>query len=64
MFDYEKHFNQYCANNKLDLELSFNMPEGYKTANGAFDIESKTAFINAELLKEMPDYEKSFLSLS
>lgn len=60
MFDYEKHFNQYRANNKLDLGLSFNMPEGYKTANGTFDIESKTAFINAELLKEMPDYEKAF----
>ena len=60
MFDYEKHFNQYRANNKLDLELSFNMPEGYKTANGTFDIESKTVFINAELLKEMPDYEKAF----
>ena len=60
MFDYEKHFNQYRANNKLDLELSFNMPEEYKTANGTFDIESKTVFINAELLKEMPDYEKAF----
>ena len=29
MFDYEKHFNQYRANNKLDLGLSFNMITSY-----------------------------------
>ncbi len=60
MFDYERHFNQYCDDNQLDLILSFNMPTGYETANGTFDIESKTVFINAEFLKEAPDYEKAF----
>ncbi len=60
MFDCEIYFKQYCDDNKLDLLLSFNMPEGYETANGTFDVESKTVFINAECLKEAPDYEKTF----
>ena len=60
MFDYERYFNQYRDDNKLDLMLSFDMPAGYETANGTFDIESKTVFINAEFLKEAPDYENAF----
>ena len=34
------------------------MPAGYESANGTFDVESKTVFINAERLKGVPDYEK------
>ena len=64
MFDYERYFNQYCDDNKLDLILSFNMPAGYETADGTFDVESKTVFINSDYLKEAPDYEKSFLPFS
>ena len=64
MFDYERYFNQYRDDNKLDLMLSFNMPAGYETANGTFDVESKTVFINADYLKEAPDYEKAFFLLS
>lgn len=60
MFDYERYFNQYRDDNKMDLKLSFNMPAGYETANGTFDVESKTVFINAAYLKEAPDYEKAF----
>ena len=60
MFDYEKYFKQYCNDNKLDLKLSFKMPAKYETANGTFDVESKTVFINADYLKEAPDYEKVF----
>ena len=60
MFDYERYFNQYRDDNKLDLVLSFNMPAGYETAEGTFDVESKTVFINADYLKEAPDYEKAF----
>ena len=60
MFDYESHFRHYLKDHQLDLVLSFNMPVGYETANGTFDVESKTVFINAEQLKEAPDYEKAF----
>lgn len=60
MFDYKRYFNQYCQVYKLDLSLSFNMPASYETANGTFDVESKTVYINAEHLKDAPDYEKAF----
>ena len=36
------------------------MPAGYETANGTFDVESRTVCINADYLKEAPDYEKAF----
>ena len=60
MFDYEMYFNQYRKKHKLDVLLSFNMPAGYETANGTFDVESKTVFINAAYLKDEPDYVKAF----
>ncbi len=60
MFDYERYFCKYRDDNKLDLLLSFNMPTGYETADGTFDVESKTVYINADHLKESPDYEKAF----
>ena len=60
MFDYERYFKQYCNDNTLDLFLSFNMPAGYETANGTFDVGSRTVCINADYLKEAPDYEKAF----
>ena len=44
----------------IDLILSFSMPEGYETAFGTFDVETKTVFINADHLKEAHDYEKAF----
>lgn len=60
MFDYESHFNKYCKDHSLDLLLSFDMPAGYENANGTFDVESRTVFINAEYLNDAPDYEKAF----
>lgn len=54
MFDYEKYFIQYCEDYGLGLKLSFIMPTGYETAYGTFDVESKTVFINAEYLKNVP----------
>ena len=60
MFEYESYFNQYRDDNQLNLVLSFNMPAGYETANGTFDVEKKTVFINSDYLKEAPDYEKAF----
>lgn len=60
MFDYQSYFDEYCKTEGLDLILSFNMPEGYETANGTFDIELRTVYINSKLLSESPDYEKAF----
>ena len=59
-FDYKKYFDVYCGNNRLDLLLSFDMPSGYEAANGTFDMETKTVYINADYLSEAPDYEQAF----
>ena len=60
MFDYQTHFDRYCRENRLDLHLSFEMPPEYETANGTFDAESKTVFLNAAHLHDAPDHEKAF----
>ena len=60
MFDFRFYFDEYCREHSLDLCLSFDMPCGYETANGMFDIASKTVFLNAERLRSVPDYEKAF----
>ncbi len=60
MFNYKKYFDTYCQENQLVLHLSFEMPSGYETANGTFDVTSKTIFINEKLLNQSPDYKKSF----
>lgn len=60
MFDYKSYFEKYCKDNDLNLALSFDMPAGYETANGTFDVELRTVFINVACLREAPDYEKAF----
>ena len=60
MVDYEKHFRMYCEENSLPIKLSFDMPEGYETANGTFDPTVKTLFINKEMLQTQPEYEQMF----
>lgn len=60
MFDYKEHFNAFCKENNLCINLSFDMPAGYECANGTFDDETKTVCINAEALWDAPDHEKAF----
>ena len=58
MVDYEKHFRMYCEENSLPINLSFDMPEGYETANGTFDPTVNTLFINKDMLQSQPEYEQ------
>ena len=60
MFDYQTQFEQYCRENRLDLRLSFEMPPGYETANGTFDVGTRTVFLNAALLNDAPEHEQAF----
>lgn len=60
MFDFQHAFHTFCRDHDLNLHLSFSMPAGYETANGTFDAESGTVFLNAAALKDAPDYEKAF----
>lgn len=58
--DYRSYFDDYCRETGLQLRLSFDMPEGYETANGTFDLETRTVFINGAALESCPDFEKLF----
>ena len=60
MFQYKKHFDEYCKENKLSLSLSYAMPCGYETAFGTFDLNLRTIFINKNLLKDKEEFEQAF----
>ena len=60
MFDHRSVFEKYCKGSGLDLSLSFDMPPGYETAYGTFDVTKKTVFFNAKMLENAPDFEKAF----
>lgn len=53
-------FDKYCREKGLDISFSSDMPAGYETANGMYDITLSTLFLNTELLAEMPEYEQLF----
>ena len=55
MVDYEKHFRMYCEENSLTINLSFDMPEGFETANGTFDPAVNTLFIS--IVKTVDDFD-------
>ena len=50
----------FCYENHLSTHFSTDMPEGYETANGTFDITKNTLFFNTAMLAESPDYEMLF----
>ena len=60
MADVEKYFREYCKENNLTINLSFNMPKKYETANGTYDPAVNTLFINKEILQSQPEYEQLF----
>lgn len=59
-FDYRALFDSLRLEAGLVCRLSFDMPEGYEEANGMYDPETDTVFVNATLLEECPDSEKAF----
>ena len=60
MFDYQRYFDTCCKENGLELNLCFDMPEGYENANGMFDDGQRTVYINRKGLEDRPDFEKAF----
>jgi len=58
MIDAARIVNDYCLENNLSLGISFNMPSGYESANGMYDDETKTIYIN--LNNNLPEYEQAF----
>ena len=60
MSDIEKMVNDFCHVNGLSVKLSYDMPIGYETAYGTYDVTINTLFLNVGLLYNAPRYEVLF----
>lgn len=49
-----------CCENGITIALSFDMPVGYETAYGTYDVTVNTLFLNAEFLKNASRSEAMF----
>ena len=50
----------FCKENSLAVTLSCDMPAGYETACGTYDVTINTLFLNAQLLQDAPEHEVLF----
>ena len=50
----------FCKENSLVVTLSCDMPAGYETAYGTYDVTINTLFLNAQLLQDAPEHEVLF----
>lgn len=60
MIDFESIVSDFCSVHHLQIVLSTDMPCGYESANGTFDIAKNTLFLNRTVLASAPDYEALF----
>lgn len=60
MVDIQKIVSEFCSQHALQIKLSTDMPAGYETANGTFDITKNTLYFNAAMLAKAPDYAVVF----
>ena len=60
MSDIERIVNDFCYVNGLSVKLSYDMPSGYETAYGTYDITVNTLFLNVAILQDAPKYEVLF----
>ena len=60
MSDIETIVNDFCRENGLSVKLSYDMPSGYETAYGTYDITVNTLFLNVAILQDAPKYEVLF----
>ena len=51
---------EFCTDNHLSVQVSYEMPAGYETAFGTYDVTVNTLFFNLEMLKNAPGYEVLF----
>ena len=55
MTDYSAYFDQFCGENHIEIALSYEMPEGYETAFGSFDVVRRALFLNLPVLQSAPE---------
>ncbi len=60
MKELEKFVHEFCRENDIEVTLSSNMPAGYETAYGTYDVTLNTLFLNTAILQNAPKYEVLF----
>lgn len=60
MKEIEKLVQEFCQKNDIDVTLSYDMPVGYETAYGTYDVTVNTLFLNIPVLQDAPKYEALF----
>ena len=58
--DIENHITAFCGEYGISVNLSRQMPAGYETAYGTYDVTVNTLFLNTRLLRDAPEYEVLF----
>ncbi len=56
----ERIFREFCEKNDITVTLSYEMPEGYETAFGTYDVTVNTLFFNRKVLQGASEYEALF----
>ena len=59
-FEITSIFESFCSEHGLSVELNWDMPFGYETAYGTYDVTINTLFLNLTLLENTPKYEILF----
>ena len=60
MKEIEKIAIRFCYENGIDVKLSYDMPAGYETAYGTYDVTINTLFLNTSILRNAPKHEALF----
>ena len=60
MVDIQALIHSFCEENHLPVDISQEMPAGYETAFGTYDVAQRTVFINIPVLTRAPDYAALF----
>ncbi len=60
MKEFETIVQEFCHENGIEVTLSYNMPAGYETAYGTYDVTINTLFLNTAILQNAPQYEVLF----
>lgn len=50
----------FCHERGLSITLSYDMPTGYESAYGTYDVTINTLFLNVQILHDAPEYEVLF----
>lgn len=60
MREISKIIAEFCTETGISISLSHDMPAGYDTAYGTYDVTINTLFLNVQLLQDAPEHEVLF----